>query len=344
MFFFFITKISIEKNSNFLDLVIFTVIRIISTLIYSVKMIKSSLINSKVNLFRIGTVVVASLFLVACAEETKRGSKTENTTEVKKEEKKDASLLKIGGKVFSIPSPIQTAFLLKNSGAAYSSEMLSNTSNAANQSTTAKKALNLGVFGADMGYATIYDQTQDAISYMAITKKISAELGITNIFDQQMVSRFEANLGNQDSLLSLVSDAFKSADSYLKTNEQDDLSVLILAGGWIETLHFATSIVKSNSDQNIKNRIGEQKITVKNLINLMLPYQDKTAVASIINDLNELKDIYSNIDFKYTYKVASTDEEKKTTTINSISSVTMTDAQLQEISTKVESIRTSIIN
>ena len=137
--------------------------------------------------------------------------------------------------------------------------MLSPTSNASNLSNSARKALNAGFYEADMGCAQIYDQTQDAISYMAITKQLSAELGMTNIFDETMITRFEANLGNQDSLLALVSDAFKSADSYLKNNEQNDLSVLILAGGWIETLHFANNIVKINDDQNIKNRIEEQK-------------------------------------------------------------------------------------
>jgi hypothetical protein len=307
-------------------------------------MLKTSLINSKIFLKRLGAVAVVALFLVACAEETKRGSKTNEKKVEKKEVEKDANLLKIGGKVFSVPSPIQTAFLLKNSGAAYSSEMLSSTANASNLSTSAKKALNLGVYGADMGYATIYDQTQDAISYMAITKKISAELGMTNIFDASMITRFEANLGNQDSLLALVSDAFKSADSYLKTNEQNDLSVLILAGGWIETLHFATNIVKSQDDQNIKNRIGEQKITIKNLINLMLPYQDKQPVGDVINSLNELRDIYASIEFNYSYKVASTNEKTKTTTINSTSKVSMTAEQLTDISAKVEDIRKSILN
>lgn len=307
-------------------------------------MSKTSLINSQTTLKKVGAFALVALFLVSCAEETKRSNKGEEQKTETKKEKKDANLMKIGGKVFSVPSPIQTAFLLKNSGASYSSKMLSPTSNAANLSTTAKKALNLGVYGADMGYATIYDQTQDAISYMAITKKLSAELGMTNIFDPAMMKRFEANLANQDSLLSLVSDAFKSADSYLKTNEQNDLSVMILAGGWIETLHFATNIVKTHDDQNVKNRIGEQKITIKNLINLMLPYQDKQPVGDVINQLNELKDIYSGIDFNYSYKVASTDEETKTTTINSISKVEMSPELLAEITAKVESIRSSILN
>ena len=194
-------------------------------------MIKISSINLRQISKQAGTIALAAFFFVSCAEETKRNNTTDEEKSEKKEEKKDANLLKIGGKVFSIPSPIQTAFLLKSSGAAYSSEMLSPTSNASNLSTTTKKALNLGVYGADMGYATIYDQTLDAISYMAITKRLSSELGMTNFFDQNMLKRFESNLGNQDSLLALVSDAFKSADSYLKTNEQNDLSVLILAGG-----------------------------------------------------------------------------------------------------------------
>jgi len=269
-------------------------------------MLETTLKNSQTKLIKIGAFTLVALFLVACAEETKRGN---DSRKQKTEERKDANLLKVGGKVFSVPSPIQTAFLLKNSGATYSSEMLSATANASNLSTTARKALNLGIYGADMCYATIYDQTQDAISYLAITKKLATELGMTNIFNEQMITRFETNLGNQDSLLALVSDAFKSADSYLKTNDQNDLSVLILAGGWIETLHFATNIVKTHDDQNIKNRIGEQKITIKNLINLMLPFRNKRPVGEVIIQLSELKDIYNGIEFEYSYKEASTDEE-----------------------------------
>lgn len=284
------------------------------------------------------------LFLVACADEGKRAEKNDETQKEKKEEKKNTNLIEISGKVFSIPSPIQTAFLLKNSGAAYSSELLNKVDLVSRYSTTDRKALSLGVYGADLGYATIYDQTQDAISYMAVTKRLSSELGITNLFNESMVARFEANLGNQDSLLSLVSDAFKSADGYLKSNKQNDLSVLILAGGWIETLHFATNLAGSSDNQAIKDRIGEQKITIKNLINLLLPFQEKAGITELVNKLNELRDIYQDIEFKYTYVSPDTDEENKTTTINSLSTVTMSNEQLSEISTKVDEIRNSIIN
>lgn len=304
----------------------------------------SKLKYSKINFRKLAIVASIPLFLMACAEEKKRGEDKAIPKKEKKESSKNSKLLEIDGKIFSIPSPIQTAFLLKNSGAPYSSALLNETSKMANYSTTDKKALNLGIFGADMGYATIYDQTQDAISYMAATKRLSSELGMTNIFNESMLERFNANLGNQDSLLAMVSDVFKSADNYLKTNKQNDISVLLLAGGWIETLHFATKLAKTTDNQIIKNRIGEQKITIKNLINILLPYQGKTAVASVLNKLNELSDMYGDIGYKYTYKMPTTNADTKTTTINSVSEIVMSAEQLENITMKVEEIRNSIIN
>ena len=286
-------------------------------------------------------VLLATGILFSCAEEPKRQSKDEAKKE--KKDKKSSNLFEIEGKVFSIPSPIQTAFLLKEVGTSYQSSLLNSTDKASSYITTQSKALNLGIYGADLGYATIYDQSQEAISYMAVSKKLTTDLGISGLYDETQLKRFESNIGNQDSLLALVSDAFKSADQYLKNNQQNDLSVMILAGGWIETLHFATNLAKSTGNQAIKNRIGEQKITIKNLINLLMPYNSSPEVADVTNQLNELKDIYANIAFNYEFKEPETIPEEKLTIIKSVSSVEMTDQQLTDISDKVESIRNSII-
>jgi hypothetical protein len=287
------------------------------------------------------SLLLFSVIFTSCTDEPKRENRKEKVN--KEEEKKNSKLFEIEGKVFSIPSPIQTAFLLKDAGANYQSGLLSNTENVSEYTTTSAKALNLGIYGADLGYATIYDQNQDAISYMAVTKRLSNELGVSGLFNENTIKRFESNIGNQDSLLVLVSDAFKSADSYLKNNEQNDLSVLILAGGWVETLHFATQLAKATDNEAIKNRIGEQKITIKNLIKLMLPYKENQQVADLSNKLNELKDLYKDIEFIYEWKEPTTDAENKTTTINSVSKVKMSKEQLQNITDKITAIRNSII-
>lgn len=291
--------------------------------------------------------IILSGFLFACAEgnnQAQEQTEDESKKEAPKKEK-ETKLIEIDGQVFSIPSPIQTAFLLKDVGTEYQSDLLNPAKKAATYTTTYDKALALGVYGADLGYATIFDQTQDAISYLAVSKKMAGELGITAVFNEETVKRFEANLGNQDSLLALVSDGFKSTDRYLKSNQQNDIGVAILAGGWIETLHFATALATTYKSEKLKARIGEQKITIKNLINLLAPYSDQSEkIAGLSNALNELKDLYAGVEFSYTFVEPTTDEEAKKTVINSKSEVKMSEQQLTDITNKINEIRTSIIN
>lgn len=41
-------------------------------------------------------------------------------------------------------------------------------------------------------------------------------------------------------MLVILSDAFRKGDSFLKQNKRKNVSALILAGGWIESMHFDT--------------------------------------------------------------------------------------------------------
>ena len=73
----------------------------------------------------------------------------------------------------------------------------------------------------------------------------------------------------------MITNAFRKSDGFLKNNERNDVNVLILAGGWIEAMHLMTSIAKGNKNEEIIRRIGEQKITLSNLIKLLIPYQEQ---------------------------------------------------------------------
>ncbi len=253
------------------------------------------------------------------------------------------SLLTINGEIISIPSPIQTALLINKIGANYSKEMLNPANKTANYSTSFQKALNLGVYGADLGYVTIYDQTQESIAYLNATKKMADDLHVAGAFSESTMSRFQNNMGNKDSLLSLVSVAYRESDSYLKNNEQNNISGLILTGGWIETMYFVTNVVKQKDNDEIKRRIGEQKSTVTSIIKLLTPYAGDAAYADLIAKIKELETAFAGIEFKYTYQKPITDPEKKMTTITSTSEVKISAEQIKAISEKVESLRKQIV-
>jgi hypothetical protein len=284
-----------------------------------------------------------TVFAIGCG--TDEPKDTEIDTEVTEGDNNNQNqLLEIDGKVFSIPSPIQTAFLIKNAGTNYNKDMLNEPSKVTNYSTNFKKAINLGVYGADLGYVTLYDQTQDAISFLTAIKSIGDDLGVSSAFDLELVERFEKNIGNQDSLLVLVSDAYKSSDRYLKNNEQNDMGGLILAGGWIESLYFATSAAEMTSNKEIIKRIGEQKTTLNNLIKLLTPYYSKPEFTTLVDNLMELDEIYQGVETTYTYIKPTVDAATKTTTINSTTQVSISDEQLKAITDKVIQMRIDIIS
>ncbi len=151
------------------------------------------------------TLSVLAVFAVSCGGEEPTEDQLESPIEEK--DPNSTQLMEIDGKVFSIPSPIQTAILIKNAGTNYNKDVLNEPSKVTNYSTNFKKAINLGVYGADLGYVTMYDQTQDAISFLTAVKSIADDLGVSSAFDLALVERFEKNIGNQDSLLALVTDA-----------------------------------------------------------------------------------------------------------------------------------------
>lgn len=253
------------------------------------------------------------------------------------------TILNVSGEIFSIPSPIQTAFLLKNSGAAYSKDILNAANKSGQYSTNFSKALNLGIYGADLGYVTIYDQTQDAIGYLNSAKKLADELGVSGAFDAETIDRFSKNLGNKDSMLVLVGIAYRSSDAYLKNNDRNDVSGLVLAGGWLESLYFATNIYKEKPNEEVKNRIAEQKTSLQSLIKLLTQYYSQPEYTEFIDNLNDLASVYETVEFKYGYEKPTTDAEKKLTTINSKTVVTISAEQIESISQKVKDLRSQIV-
>ena len=56
------------------------------------------------------------------------------------------------------------------------------------------------------------------------------------------MKRFQGNMENRDSLLIMVSQLNSLSDEYLKENESEDVSALILYGGWVESLYFTTQL------------------------------------------------------------------------------------------------------
>lgn len=299
--------------------------------------------NVKNSLF-LAAAISISFGLASCDGDASHDGDSNNTTEnAKTADPNQPSLVKVGDKLFNLPSPLETAFLLEEVDKQYNESLLNKDVDPTKYATKYSQAMNLGVYGADLGYALIHNQSNSAFRLLGVCKKLATQVGISPALYVDMMKRFEGSMENKDSLLILVSELNRLSDEYLKENEAEDVSTLILYGGWIESLHFTTSLAKTTGNVQLKKRAGEQKNSLNNLIGLLNQQNANGNLDKFINDLNDLKTSYDKVAYSYEWVEPETDASKKLTVIKSKSSVTVTDDVLNEITQKVAAIRKSII-
>ena len=304
--------------------------------------------KNKLKLFIIGSSLFSVTMLMwRCGTESETNNDGDTSGEVANQKDSvtnpDESIFLIGDQIFSIPSPVQTAFLIKDIGVPFNSDYVNPADNAMNYSSNFSKALNLGVYGADLGYLTIYEQTDGALRYLKSVRGLSKELGLEGAFDEKLSDRFSSNIGNQDSMLVFVSDAYRSSDNYLKDNDKNDVAALVLAGGWIESIYIAADAAISSNNPLLIERLGDQKKPLASLIAMLGQYNTDTDYEDLINELEDLYSIFEEIKYSYEYIPSSTDASKKETTIKSKHTVEIADGDLEAIIAKIKSIRTEIV-
>jgi hypothetical protein len=288
-----------------------------------------------------------SLLLTGCALAgliTACGSGEEKKPEVAKEVLDPNSSLNTNfdGKIFSIPSPMQTALLLKEANAPFNEAYLNSLDNVGNYSTEMQKALNLGIYGTDLGYLSIYKQNSLSLKYLATIEKLTSDLNLEGAFDKEFMSRFEKNSTNQDSIMMIVSDAFKKSDNFLKSNDRKPVSALILVGGWIESLYLACEINRENNNAKIMERIGEQQETLSTIVEILEQYNKKGSNDDLLSDMRDLKGYFDQVEIEYNFVQPKTDARKKLTTLQHETTVRMDTNLLNMINEKISSIRRKI--
>lgn len=245
---------------------------------------------------------------------------------------------------YSIPSPIETISLLKAAGAKYNASYLNPIENVSKYTSVTSKALNLGTYGSDLSFTSMFDQTQESMLYLRCANKLAAGLGINGAFNETTANRLESNVQNRDSLLAIISDSYWTTDAYLKDNGQPGVSALIVAGGWVEGLYIGTQIAHATQNKDIITRIGEQKLSLENLIALLESYKtDNAGITAVLNSLNELKEIFNTIPDPTSETQAVTDKKNNVTILDNNSNYSITPEKLKEITDKVTQIRTKII-
>lgn len=247
-----------------------------------------------------------------------------------------------------IPSPLEISVLLKESGTNYDKSLLNSADNVSEYNSNFAKALNLGIYGTDLGYTNIYEQNQDAIFYLGSIRSLAEGLSIGQFFDFSAISRLATNSKNLDSLLLITTQNFNDINRYLQNQERANLSILILTGGWLEALHISNQVLQKNiTNKELREKVGEQKIILENIMLLLSHYENSDPnISDLKKKMTALKNEFDKVEIAYTYEESTFEEVNGILMIkdNSTSTIHITDQHIADIDRITKSIRSSIIN
>jgi hypothetical protein len=162
--------------------------------------------------------------------------------------------------------------------------------------SSASRSANLGVYGADLSYATIYNMQQEIINYLNTIRFLASELNMSEIYDEKLYENIVKNYDNRDELVKILSKAFNDTYAYLSGNNQQALALLVVGGAWVEGMYLTTHVSEAAYQiAGISRVLLDQKKSFEMFLNITEPYMNDPMVGDFVKMLDPVKEVYKGI-------------------------------------------------
>ncbi len=198
--------------------------------------------------------------------------------------------------LYQMPTPNELFRIIRDLDGAGQKSALSAPLKADRFATLRARSLNFGVYATDMVYASNFKITSEVVRYYLACKELGDQLGLTSTFSSEMQRRLEKNVTHGDSLDVLTNDAYYSAYEKLQQENMGPTLTLVLAGGWVESMHLVMSKVERyDADNAIVDRIAEQKVSLEQLLDMMEGQKEDENIGPVRIKLMAIRDIYDQL-------------------------------------------------
>jgi hypothetical protein len=238
--------------------------------------------------------------------------------------------------------PIDLGVLIDKRNTYFNSNLLNPLNNIIHYNESSKRALALGVYGADLSYLWGFNQSQQALSYFAAIKQLANDLGLPYEYVSSTANKAEMYTDNIDTLVSIARRAYYDCDTYLIKSNQQDLAVLVLLGGWIETMHTALHLY-NQPNSRMACKIISQKYALTSLLNLLYQQPENMVITNYSNKLIGLLEEFDRLQNNYFTDHLDVDTLNKTITFNATKELELNPDEFKLLKDIVTEIRTQII-
>ncbi len=290
--------------------------------------------------------VAAAMTLNSCSSCSQQGMELGEVND-----KDDTTLIVsaevVGDMIQNISSPVEMANEIKNTGVQFSQSTLNAAGQESNYETSFKRAINLGVYAADLGYINTFGKNLVVVDYLSSIKRLADGIGVGQFLDFALLSRMAKDNTNLDSLKQLSVTCFNNIDRYLREQKRSNVSTAIVVGTWLEGIYLTGSVIEQTKDKGLTDRLGEQKNIVEILQIVINTYaRSDNDFKALGKQVDELKAIYDGVRITTEMGVPETKEVNGMLVIeqNEVTTVEITEEQVGKIIAKVKEIRNGVIN
>ncbi len=199
----------------------------------------------------------------------------------------------------SLPNSLEISYLIKDVGIEFHKNLLNPVSNAQFYRTPSQQALNLGVYSTDLGYINIYHENAKAKSqafiHLTAVKRLADSLHSVDLFNFEIIQRLVLHSNELDSLFDITNDIFAKLDKKFREQKQPELSLLSLAGGWVESMYLTVSMDIEKPNRVLTHEIIAQKLILEQIEALLSFYDRKPYVRKMIMELKKLHKIFDQV-------------------------------------------------
>jgi len=249
----------------------------------------------KILLIAIALVLAASSLFTSCNSCKNRGGDQDQKTIPLDEPDRITS--EIEKAVYPLPTSADVIKMLTELEVGYIIGVSNPVDNATNYITSKSQALNLGIYGADLSYATLYNMNQDVINFLDVIRELANNLKMSRIYSRALYDDIKNSYDNRDRLVEILTDAFNETYAYLTENDQQSLALLVVAGAWIEGMYITTHISESVYHvEGIVRVLLEQKASFETFLDIAQPHDDDPVVREILDILDPVREVYETVE------------------------------------------------
>ena len=197
--------------------------------------------------------------------------------------------------IISMLAPSDMAvMLIDNPDLYFNKEIINPTQNSDKYNTNTKIALNIGIYTADLSYASLFEQEQITYDYLDVVKGMSEEIGITNSIEKRHLEMIKNSKLEKDDMIRIINESFMNTDAYLRENNRQRIITMILIGGWVEAQHIAVSLSKGspNTNKQLTESILAQKISLELMTIALENVQNDKMLLSLKEDIDKIYEAY----------------------------------------------------